>query len=87
MQLSLRFRRILHAAALGEAAHKIGHQGGELLEVAAAAALRFAGEARHAPRHISLKADALLFAVVADIDAGLGLLGDHVAHGAIHFIG
>ncbi len=87
MQLSLRFRSVLHAAALGKAAHEIFNQGRELLEVPAAATLGFAGETGHAARHVSLEADALLFAVVADVDAGLGLAGDDVAHGAVHLIG
>ena len=87
MQLGLRFRGVLHAAALGKTLDEIGDQGGELLEVAAASPLRLAGETRHAPRHVGLKTDALLLAIVADIDACLGLLGDDVAHGAIHFIG
>ncbi len=53
--------------------------------VAAATPLRFTGETRHALRDVSLEADALLLAVVADIDAGFDLLFDNVAHGAIHF--
>ncbi len=44
-------------------------------------------KAGHAAGHVGLKTDALLLAVVADIDAGLGLLGDDVAHGTVHFIG
>ena len=41
-------------------------------------------EARHPLRHIGLEAHALLLAVVGDVDAGRGLLVDHVLHGAIH---
>ena len=37
LQLGLRFRGVLHAAALGKTAHEVVHQGRELLEVAAAA--------------------------------------------------
>jgi hypothetical protein len=47
--------------------------------------LGFPGKPRHALRDISLEADTLLFAVITDIDAGLDLLFDNVAHGAIHF--
>ena len=56
----------------------------EFLELAPAAALGFAAEARHALRHIGLEADALLLAVVADVDTGLLLLGDHMAHRLLH---
>ena len=87
MQLGLRLGSVLHAAALGETAHQVLDQRGKFLEVASAASLGFARETGHAPGHVGLEADALLLAVIADVDAGLGLLGDHVAHGAIHLIG
>ena len=87
MQLGLRFGSVLHPAALGEAAHQIFDQGGKFLEVAPAPAFGFTGETGHALGHVGLKADALLFAVVADVDAGLNLLGDDLAHGAIHLSG
>ena len=61
------------------------HQFGEFLELAAAPALRFAAEARHALRHVGLKADPLLLAVVADIDARFLLLDDDVADRLFHF--
>ena len=72
---------------LGKRRAEIGDQRGELLEIAAAAALGFAGETGHAARHVGLEADALLLAVVADVDAGFGLLCDDVAHRAIHLLG
>jgi hypothetical protein len=36
-------------------------------------------------RYVSLKTDALLLAVIADIDAGLFLLGDHMPDRPFHF--
>src|SRR5262245_25022842 len=86
MQLGARFGRVLHAAALRKALDQRLDQGGELFEIAAAAAFRFAGETRHALRHEGGDSDALLLAVIADIDPGLGLLLDHVADGAVHFL-
>ena len=85
VQFALRFRRVLLPADVRKAAREILHQLGELLELAAAAALRFAGKARHALRHVGLKADPLLLAVVADVDAGFFLLGDHMADRLVHF--
>jgi hypothetical protein len=41
-------------------------------------------EAGHALRHVSLKADALLFAVIADVDAGLFLFVHHVPDRLFH---
>ena len=70
-----------------EAPHQARHQFGEFLEFAPAPALRHAAEACHALRHIGLEADALLLAVIADIDAGRGLLFHHVAHRFVHFGG
>ena len=70
---------------LGKRRMQILDEFGKLLVVPPAPAFRFAGETRHPLRHVGLEADALLFAVVADIDAGLDLLFDDMAHGAIHF--
>src|SRR3989442_1320784 len=42
-----------------------------------------AAEAPHPPRRIGGEADARLLAIVADVDAGLELAGDHVAHGRL----
>ena len=50
MQLGLCFRGVLHAAAFGKPPRQIVHQLGKFLEVAAAAAFRFARETRHAAR-------------------------------------
>ena len=63
----------------------IADQFGKLLEIAGRRR-RFdiAAKAGHALRHIGLEADALLLAVVADVDAGLLLLLDHVAHRPVH---
>ncbi len=86
--LGLRFGRTLLALRrIGKAPHQIADQFGKFLEFAAAAALRHAGETRHALRHIGLKADAALLAVIADVDAGLDLLLDDVADRLVHFVG
>ena len=85
VQLALRLRRVLLPADIGKAAREIADQLGKFLEFAAAPAFRFAAEARHALRHVGLKADALLLAVIADIDAGLFLLGDDMADRLFHF--
>ena len=63
------------------------HQLGKFLEFAPAPALRHAAKAAHALRHVGLEADALLLAVIADVDAGGRLLVDHVAHRLVHFGG
>ncbi len=57
------------------------------LEFASATPFRYAAETAHALRHISLEADALLLAVITDVDAGGSLFLHHVAHGFIHFRG
>ncbi len=85
MQFGARFRRVLLFADMREAMLQIAHQFGKFLELAAAPALGFPGKAGHARRHIGLEADALLLAVIADIDAGFLLLGDHMAHRIFHF--
>ena len=86
VQFGLRLRCVLLPADVGKAARRGScTQLGEFLELAPAPTLRFAAEARHALRHVGLKADALLLAVVADVDAGFLLLGDHVAHRLVHF--
>ena len=86
--LALRFRRALLALRrIREAAHQIGEQLGKFLELLAAAALRHAGEAGHTLRHIGLKADAALLAVIADIDAGRNLLLHDMADRLVHLGG
>ncbi len=87
MDFGLRFGGILHAATLGEAELEDLHQFREGFVIASAPPLRFAAEAGHPLRNIGLKTDALLFAIVADIDARLRLLIDNVANGAVHFRG
>ena len=84
MQLGLRLGSILHPAALRETLHQERDQLREFLEIAPAPALRFAREARHALRHVSLEPDALLLAVIGDVDARRGLLVDHAVHREIH---
>ena len=84
VQFALRLRRVLLPAAARKTMREVLRQLREFLELAPAAALGFAAEARHALRHIGLEADALLLAVVADVDAGLLLLGDHMAHRLLH---
>ena len=86
-QLGLALRRVLLLADMREAPHQARHQLGKFLELAPAPALRHAAEAGHALRHVGLEADALLLAVVADVDAGVRLLLHHVAHGAVHLVG
>ena len=67
-----------------ETLHQERDQLREFLEIAPAAALGFAREARHALRHVRLEPDPLLLAVIGDIDAGRGLLVDHAMHREIH---
>ena len=69
-------RRVGDLAALGEAAQEHVDQLRHLLEVLADLALGFAAEARHALGDVGLEADALLLAVVADVDAGRDLRVD-----------
>src|SRR5262249_40695051 len=84
MQLGARFRRVLLLTAMRKAVGEIAHQFGKFLEFAATPPLGFAGEARHAGRPVSLKADALLLAVIADIDAGVLLFIHHMADCLFH---
>ncbi len=81
------FRRVLLLADMREAALELLDQFGKFLEFAPAPALRHAGKAGHALRHISLETDPLLLAVIADVDAGGGLLVDDVADSLVHFGG
>ena len=68
-----------------EAVLEICHHLREFLEFPSAPPLRHAAEAGHALRHIGLEPDALLLAVIADIDAGRCLLVHDMAHGLVHF--
>ena len=54
---------------MNEAPSKGLHQIGMLDEILADAALALAAVAGHARRHIGLERDALLLAVIADVDA------------------
>ena len=81
-----RFGRILHPAALGEAAGQSFNERRKLLVVAPAPPFRFAAETRHPMRHVSLESHALLLAIIANVDAGLDLPLDHVAHRAVHLL-
>ncbi len=85
-EFGLRCRSVLHAAALGKALHQYIEEFRKFFIVTPAAPLRFAGEAGHALRHVGLKAHALLFAVVPDVDSGVGLLPHHVTHGAVQLV-
>ncbi len=80
-------RAMLALRRIGKAPHQVARQLGKLLELAAAAPFRYAGEARHALRHVGLKSDPPLLAVIADIDAGLHLPLDDVADRLVHFGG
>jgi hypothetical protein len=84
VQLGLCLRRVLLPADGRKAMREILRQLREFLKLAPAATLGLAAEARHALRHIGLEADTLLLAVVADVDTGLALLGDHMAHRLLH---
>ena len=57
---------------------------GKLLIIAAAATLGLAGKSGHSLCDVSLKADSLLFAVVADIDPRRRLFVHDLLHGFIH---
>ena len=80
-------RALLALRRIGKAPRQIAQQLGEFLELAAAAALRHPGKARHALRHIGLETDPPLLAVIADVDAGFHLLGHDVADRLVHFVG
>ncbi len=84
VDLGLRLGSILLFAHQRKAPHQRSHQLGKLLELAAASTFRDAGKSGHALRHVRLEADALLLAVVADVDAGLLLLLDHMANRLVH---
>ena len=91
--MSRYFSSLWHSGAFcclltcGKRRIRLCHQLGEFLEFAAAPALRHAAEAGHALRHIGLEADALLLAVIADVDAGRDLLVDHMAYRLVHLGG
>ena len=70
-----------------EAPLELLDQVGKFLEFAPAPPLRYAAETAHALRHVSLEADTLLLAVIADVDAGGSLLLHHMAHRLVHFGG
>jgi hypothetical protein len=63
------------------------HQLRKFREVAVARPARLAAEARHALRNVGLEPDARLLAVVADVDAGRGLLRDHILDRLVDFRG
>ena len=86
--VGLRFGRVLLTfGRIRKSPHHIGEQVRELLELAAAAALRYAGEAGHALRHVGLEANPALLAVVADVDARVHLSLDDMADRLVLFIG
>jgi len=70
-----------------ETPHQARHQFGKFLKLASAPALRNAAETAHPLRNVSLEADALLLAVVADVNSGGELLLHHMANGLVHFQG
>ena len=82
-----RLRRVGDLARPREAPLEHLDQLRHFLEILADLAFGCAAEARHALRDIGLEADALLLAVVADVDAGRDLARDGVAHGAVHLLG
>ena len=84
MQFGSRLGRVLLFAHMRKAVAEIAHQIGKLLEFAAAPALGFAGKAGHARRHIGLKANALLLAVVANIDTDVLLFVHHMPDRLFH---
>ena len=84
---ALALRRVLLLADMREAPLELLDQFGKFLEFAPAPPLRHAGKTAHALRHVSLETDPLLLAVIADVDAGRGLLLDHMAHRLVHFGG
>src|SRR5205085_6913693 len=57
---------------------------GMLDEILADAALALAAIAAHTRSHVGLECDALLLAVIADVDAGLSLPLHHVGDRAVH---
>src|SRR5512143_157431 len=78
-QFALAFRRVLLLADMRKSPHQARDQLGKFLEFAPAPSLRYAAEAAHALRYIGLETDPLLFAVIADVDAGGELPLDHMA--------
>ena len=84
VNFALRLRRVLLPAHIRKAAREIADELGKFLEFAPAPPFRFAAEAGHALRYVSLKTDALLLAVIAAIDAGRFLFGDHMPDRFFH---
>ena len=72
----------MRPAAIRKTARQVFQELRKIIEVLGTRALRFAGESRHALRNVSLEADALLLAVISDVDTGALLFFDHVADGA-----
>ena len=56
----------------------------KLFIVPAATPLRFAGEAGHPLSDVRLESHSLLFAIIADVDTGSGLLFHNMTHSLIH---
>jgi hypothetical protein len=67
-----------------KATHEILHKVGKFLKFPTAPALGYAAEPGHPLRHIGLKTDALLFAVIADVDPGFFLFLDDMPHRFVH---
>ena len=68
---------------LRDARHHPLRELGELDELLAERALRYAAEAVHALRKVGLKSDAPLLAVIGAVDPGFGLLRQHVGNARI----
>ena len=81
-----RLRGIGDLGAMHEAPAERRHQVGMLDEVLADAALRLAAIAAHARRHVGLERDALLLAVIADVDAGVLLPLDHLGDRTVELV-
>jgi hypothetical protein len=82
-----RLRRVGDPGAVHEAPGEGRHQVGVLDEILADAPLRLAAIAAHARRHVGLERDALLLAVIADVDAGVLLPPHHFADRTVELVG
>ena len=81
-----RLRRVGNLGAVHEAAAERRDQIGVLDEILADAALALAAVAGHARRHVGLERDALLLAIVTDVDAGILLPLHHLGDRAVEFV-
>ena len=87
LQLADAFRAAEHFAGLGNARREFFGEQRIFKPFLAERTFRFAAKAVHALGDISLKADAALFAVIGDVDAGPALFLHHVKDALLDLLG